>query len=80
MSEGRTQTMMEIWPITRHIEEFEKKSNNPICYFIAPSIFKDSQRQIKFVKQEDNILIIPKTINSFIDYLDTSDKLYVTTN
>ena len=80
MSEGRTQTMMEIWPITRHLEEFKKKSNNPICYFIAPSIFKDSERQIKFVEQEDNMLIIPKTINSFIDYLDKNYKLYVTKN
>ncbi len=77
MSEGRTQTMMEIWPITRHIEEFQKKSRNPICHFIAPSIFRDSERQIKFVKQEDNILIVPNTINSFVEYLENNKKLYI---
>lgn len=77
MSEGRTQTMMEIWPIARHIEEFRKKSVNPMCYFIAPSIFKDSERQIKFVKEEDNILIIPQTINEFISYLDNNKHLYI---
>jgi hypothetical protein len=78
MSEGRAQTMMEIWPITRHIEEFRNKSENLMCYFIAPSIFKDSERQIKFVKQEYNILIVPKTINSFINYLENNEKLYIT--
>ncbi len=76
MSEGRVQTMMEIWPISRHLEEFAKKSISPMCLFIAPSIFKDSLRQIKFVKQEDDILIIPKTIDSFIEYLESSDLLH----
>ena len=77
MSEGRSQTMMEIWPITRHLETFSKRSQNPMCHFIAPSIFKDSERQIKFVKQEDNILIVPNTISSFLTYLEENDKLYI---
>ena len=47
-----------------------------MCYFIAPSIFIDTERQIKFVKQEDNILIVPKTIISFVNYLDENKKLY----
>lgn len=76
MSEGRNQTMMEVWPIARHLKEFSKNSNNPICHFIAPSIFEDTQKQIKFVKQEDHIVIQPRTIELFIDYLDNNEKLY----
>jgi len=76
MSEGRTQTMMEVWPITRHLEEFGKQTKNSMCYFIAPSIFRDSVRQIKFVKKEDNLFISPKTIEEFLEHLDSSDVLY----
>jgi len=50
MSEGRTQTMMEVWPISRHLEEFGKKAKNSMCYFVAPSIFSDSVKQIELRK------------------------------
>jgi hypothetical protein len=76
MSEGRTQTMMEVWPITRHLEEFQKKISSSMCYFIAPSIFKDTQRQIKFVKQEDNLKIVANTISNFIQYMEKEKYLY----
>lgn len=76
MSEGRTQTMMEVWPITRHLEEFKKKASDSICHFIAPSIFKDTQRQIKFVKQEDDLTIVANTISDFIKYIETEEYLY----
>lgn len=77
MSEGRTQTMMEVWPITRHFEKFRKKSKNSMCYFIAPSIFVDSQRQIKYVKKEENIYILSKTIEEFLLMLEKNEqKLY----
>jgi hypothetical protein len=72
----RQQTMMEVWPIARHLEEFSKKTEKSLCCFIAPSIFKDSERQIKFSKQEDNLSIHPKTINNFLEYISTSKDFY----
>ena len=76
MSEGRTQTMMEVWPITRHLEEFQKKAQDSMCHFVAPSIFKDTQRQIKFVEQEDNLIIKANTISDFIQHMEEEKYLY----
>jgi hypothetical protein len=76
MSEGRTQTVMEVWPIARHLEEFRRSIKNSMCYFVAPSIFKDSERQIKFVKEKDNLDIFPKTIEEFLKYIDERELLY----
>ncbi len=78
MSEGRTQTIMEVWPISRHLTEFKKKAKNSMCYFIAPSIFSDSVKQIKYVKQTENLFISPKTIDEFLDHLDSNSELYAT--
>lgn len=77
MSEGRMQTMMEVWPIQRHLEKFREDTPNAICYFIAPSIFIDSFRQIKYVKDNDNLTIIPKDIDEFLRYIDMSSRLYI---
>lgn len=77
MAEGRTQTIMEVWPITRHLEEFKTNFNDAICYFIAPSIFIDSIRQIKFVKTEDKLRIEPYTINLFIEHLENTNRLFL---
>ncbi len=79
MSEGRTQTMMEVWPISRHLEEFSKKAQNSMCYFVAPSIFSDSIKQIAYVKQTENLFIAPKTIEEFLGHLENSDALYSST-
>lgn len=76
MSEGRTQTMMEVWPISRHLEEFSKKAQNSMCYFVAPSIFSDSIKQIAYVKQTENLFIAPKTIEEFIGHLENNNALY----
>lgn len=78
MSEGRTQTMMEVWPISRHLAEFGKKTRNSMCYFVAPSIFSDSVKQIEFVRQTENLFISPKTIEEFLEYLDNNNILYAT--
>lgn len=78
MSEGRTQTMMEVWPISGHLEEFGKKAKKSMCYFIAPSIFSDSLKQINYVKQEDNLFISPKTIEEFLGHLENNNVLYST--
>ncbi|MCX6763216.1 MAG: AlwI family type II restriction endonuclease [Candidatus Moranbacteria bacterium] len=76
MSEGRMQTMMEVWPIARHLEEFSKSSKNSMCYFIAPSIFKDSVRQIEYVKEKDKVSIVPKNIEGFLKFIDSTNLLY----
>jgi len=76
MSEGRTQTVMEVWPIARHLQEFSKKIKNSMCYFVAPSIFSDSARQIDYVKQTENLLISPKTIEEFLEHLEVNAVLY----
>jgi len=76
MSEGRTQTMMEVWPISRHLAEFSKKAENSMCYFVAPSIFTDSVKQIEYVKQTENLCISPKTIEEFLEHLENNTVLY----
>ncbi len=76
MSEGRTQTVAEIWPIARHLEVFEENIKNSMCYFVAPSIFKDSKRQIAYVKEKDRLYILPKTIEQFLEHIDNREILY----
>lgn len=76
MSEGRTQTMMEVWPIGRHLEEFKKKNHDAICYFVAPSLFSDTIKQIDFLRNNDNLNVKPKTIEGFISYLESSKVLF----
>lgn len=77
MATGRQQTMMEIWPIERHLTDFQK-DRRAQCVFIAPSIFSDSKRQIQFVSYQSNgeKQIRPYAINEFVDYLENTNKLY----
>ena len=77
MAQGRTQTMMEVWPIERHLEEFiEKYKVDSQCVFVAPTIFGDTERQIKFVKSDKDLTIRPYKIDNFISYLETYQTLY----
>ena len=77
MAQGRTQTIMEVWPIERHLEEFiEKYKVNSQCIFVAPTIFGDTERQIKFVKSDKDLTIRPYKIDNFISYLETYKTLY----
>lgn len=79
MAQGRTQTMMEVWPIERHLEEFIVKYNAPSqCIFVAPTIFCDTTRQIEFVKFSKNLLIRPYRIDDFLSFLESSTTLYQT--
>lgn len=68
---------MEVWPISRHLEDFRENYPNAICYFVAPTIFRDSDRQIRFVNNSDNLFIKSLTINDFIQHLDSAQKLYI---
>lgn len=76
MSEGRTQTMMEMGPIHRHLMKFKEKSETSMCYFVAPSIFIDSIDYIEFEKTRKNIRISPKTIKEFLEHLEVEKNLY----
>lgn len=48
MAMGRTQTMMEVWPIERHLDDLRKECEAQ-CIFVAPAIYPDSEKQIQFV-------------------------------
>ena len=77
MAQGRTQTMMEIWPIERHLDDF-LKSQEAQCIFVAPSIYSDSKQQINYVAYNSNgeKIIRPYTISELIDYLENYNVLY----
>lgn len=78
MAEGRQQTMMEVWPISRHLDEFIADNNcNAQCIFIAPSIFTDSKDQIDWVRDRKGLTIRPYAISDFIHYVDSSYSLYL---
>ena len=79
MAEGRTKTMMEIWPIERHLNVLkEKYTSDSECIFVAPSIYPDSRRQIDWIAADTNgeDRIRPYKIDEFIDFLETSEHLY----
>jgi len=77
MSGGRTQTMMEVWPISRHLKAFSKKINKKsMCHFIAPEIFPDSIMQIKWLYDTEHINIKARSINEFIEYLENNEVFY----
>ena len=80
MSGGSVQTKMEGWPTGRHLEEFNKKRKNSICYFIAPSLFSDSIKQFEYLKEKEGLLIFPKTIKEFLTHLKKSNTLYIDKN
>lgn len=77
MAIGRQQTMMEVWPIERHLTDFQKDKSAQ-CVFVAPTIFSDSLRQIKFVSMDSNgkKIIRPYAIPDFINYLENARTLY----
>lgn len=77
MAEGRTQTMMEVWPIERHLAAFIEDNNiEAQCIFSAPTIYQDSRRQIDFVKFTNNLTIRDYPITDLCKYLETENTLY----
>lgn len=78
MAEGRTQTMMEVWPIQRHLSEFIAEYNiSSQCVFIAPSIFTDSKDQIEWVKDRKNLIIRDYAIDDWTTYLEKARTLFI---
>jgi hypothetical protein len=77
MATGRTQTMMEVWPIERHLDEFQQHQESQ-CIFVAPTIFGDSMRQIEFVAYQSHgqKKIRPYAIEELIGFLENYQCLY----
>lgn len=77
MAMGRTQTMMEIWPIERHLEDFRKKQDSQ-CIFVAPSIYADSLKQIKYVSADSRgkLKIRPYDIAQLLVFLEHTPSLF----
>ena len=77
MAMGRTQTMMEVWPIERHLDDM-RKDYEAQCIFVAPSIYPDSKRQIQFVayQSQGEKKIRPYAIPELIDYLEKANVLF----
>lgn len=79
MSQGRTQTIMEIWPIERHLLDFKEETGmDAQSIFVAPSIFSDSVRQIGYISYDSagQTIIRPYSIREFIAFLETTAHLY----
>lgn len=77
MAEGRMQTTMEVWPITRHLSDFSGTiEGDSQCLFIAPSIYSDTRDQIDWSRERKMLNIRPYTINEFVNYLDNTNFLY----
>lgn len=77
MAMGRTQTMMEVWPISRHLNEFCAMNNiDSQCVFVAPSLFADTIDQIEWVRDKKNQTIRPYAISELITYLEKSYMLF----
>lgn len=84
MLQGRSQTVAEIWPVDRHLEKFSDKfagklggsMQKPICYFVAPSIYGDTLKQINYIDYQYKRVILPKTIKEFVEFATSNNKLY----
>lgn len=77
MAMGRTQTMMEVWPIERHLDDM-RKNYEAQCIFVAPAIYPDSEKQIQFVayQSQGEKKIRPYAISELIIYLEKSYMLF----
>lgn len=77
MATGRAQTTMEIWPIDRHLQDFQRQQESQ-CIFVAPSIFSDSKMQIGYVKfiSKGERIIRPYAISELVDYLESCHNLF----
>lgn len=77
MAMGRTQTMMEVWPIERHLDDLSKECDAQ-CVFVAPAIYPDSEKQIQFVafQSQGEKIIRPYAIPDFVNYLENANMLF----
>ena len=77
MSAGRQQVQAESSPVARHLQNFKEIVNSSMCIFIAPTIYPDTEDYYEWSRERKNIYIYPKTIDEFLDHIDSSEKLYI---
>lgn len=78
MAEGRQQTVMEVWPIERHLSDFLHKvePGDAQCIFVAPTIYGDTERQISFVRYDSGLTIRPYRIEDFVGYMEQASGIF----
>ncbi|AEE12702.1 AlwI family type II restriction endonuclease [Porphyromonas asaccharolytica] len=74
---GRTQTMMECWPVGRHLETFAKESGdfNAEGVFVAPTLYIDTIDQFSWLKERKGLVVRSYKISDFISFLEKSTTL-----
>lgn len=73
---GTAQFKNEGFSIPRHLDEYKKtKRNNSFALFIAPQIFKDTQRYFKFILDDENLDVRAFDIKQFVDNCDKDNQL-----
>lgn len=72
---GRKQVELELIPITRHLRESILQDKNNFAVFIAPKIFEDSKRYVKFINFDENLNICNFDILEFIEKIKNIDSL-----
>lgn len=74
---GRTQTIMECWPISRHLDTFAKKSGDPNAevLFVAPTLYDDTLQQFSWLKDTKEQRIRSYKISDFISFLTDTHSL-----
>ena len=73
MAEGRTQVIMEGWPVKRHLEAFKDAHPGAGCVFVAPTLYVDTKDQFEWTYSRQRLYTAPYTIKEFVEELD-SDK------
>ena len=77
MAEGRAQTVMEVGPIKRHLEKIREKSEQSMCYFVAPSVHPDTLFHFDYLRDRDGLLVLSKNIKEFLEHIENANILYV---
>ena len=76
--EGVAQSQREAWPVSRHLEDFDREHGNAKCMFVAPTIFIDTKRMFKFAYQEETKkYTLAVSIQEFVNALDEDKEMLV---
>ncbi len=78
MSEGRTQVVMEGWPVKRHLEAFKAAHSDAGCVFVAPTLYADTKDQFEWTYERKKLYTAPFTIKEFVEELDTEKEILQT--
>lgn len=70
---GKSQLLNELLPISRHLKDLKADKKQKFAIFIAPKIFDDSKRYVKFIDFDENLVIKNYEILEFIKFLQNND-------